>query len=144
MKKGVDFIGVGCGALIVNRLNQVLLLKRSESCSGGSAGFWSQPGGAVEYGEFAENAIRRELKEELNVDVELFGNLRFRNDIRTEGTLKHWAIAHCFAKIVSGELRNTEPDKHEDIKWFDLDNLPDKITEYTLENIKDFKKHIGE
>ena len=143
MKKGIDFIGIGCGALIVNDKNQVLLLRRTEKCQGGMKGIWSRPGGTVEFGETVEQAIKREIKEELNIDVELFGPKRYYNDIREEdGIKKHWLACGCFAKIISGKLKNLEPEKHDKVEWFDLNNLPENIVEYTQVSIEEFKKFL--
>ncbi len=116
MKKGKDFIGVGCGALVVNDKNQVLLIRRTDKCQGGMSGIWSRPGGTVEFGETVEQAIKREIKEELNIDVELFGPKRYYDDIREEdGVKKHWVACGCFARIVGGELKNLEPEKHDKV-----------------------------
>jgi len=44
MKAGVDYIGVGGGALIFNKKGEVLLLQRTAN-SKNQAGQWSKPGG---------------------------------------------------------------------------------------------------
>jgi hypothetical protein len=43
---------------------------------------------------------------------------------------------------VGGELTNTEPDKHDKIEWFDLDNLPENVVHYTKKSIEDYKKWL--
>jgi len=44
---------------------------------------------------------------------------------------KHW-IAFCYhLEYVSGELKNLEPEKHDEVKWFSLDKLPGNISPYT-------------
>ena len=70
MAAGFDCVGVGCGALIVNDKNEALLLKRTSKTRNG-AGLWSKPGGGVEFGEKIEETVKREIKEELGVDVEI-------------------------------------------------------------------------
>jgi len=123
----------------------VLLLKRGSSSSGGGAALWSQPGGGVDFGEEVETAIKRELKEELDINVELFGHMVFDNDIRIEeNTQKHWITGHSFARIINGEPKIMEPDKHDDLQWFDLDKIPENTIGYTQKQIRRFKKHIGE
>jgi 8-oxo-dGTP diphosphatase len=142
-KPGKDFIGFGCGALIVNDKNQVLLIHRTGKSSGGMKGVWSRPGGMVEFGEKVEEAIKREIKEELNIDIELFGTNTFCEDIRKEdGINKHWVTAGPFARITGGELTNMEPEKHDKIEWFDLDNLPENIVNYTKKSIEDYKEWL--
>jgi len=142
-KPGKDYIGVGCGALVVNDKNQVLLLRRTDKSQGGMKGLWSRPGGAVEFGEIVEQAIKRELKEELDIDVELFGKNQFFEHVWEEdGIKRHWIGCGCFAKIIKGEPKNLEPEKHDKLEWFDLDNLPENLASYTKEGIKEFKKWI--
>jgi ADP-ribose pyrophosphatase len=136
MKKGVDYIGIGCGALIVNDKNETLLLKRT-SKTRNEAGFWSKPGGGVEFGERVEDAVKREIKEELGVDVELVNFLGFTNHI-IDSEKQHWIAFNYLAKITGGELKNLEPEKHEEIKWFGFDNLPEKISQTTIEPIKKY------
>jgi nucleoside triphosphatase len=53
------------GALILHD-SGVVLLVRSHKWKG----FWSVPGGHIEVGERAEDAVRREVKEEVGLDVE--------------------------------------------------------------------------
>lgn len=80
MKPGVDYIGVGCGALIINEKNETLLVKRGFN-SKSQVGVWSKPGGAVDLKEKVEDAVIREIKEELGVDIELIKFLGFTNHI---------------------------------------------------------------
>lgn len=54
-------------AVIVNDKNQVLIAKRADDAHQG--GLWEFPGGKVEAGETVEQALIREIKEELNIVV---------------------------------------------------------------------------
>ena len=138
MEKGIDYIGVGCGALIINNNNEALLLKRTSKARN-MAGYWMQPGGGVEFGEKVEDAVKREIKEELGVDIKIIRFLSF-----TEGILKeekqHWVALSFLAEIVGGEIKNFEPEKHEEIKWFKLDNLPEKLAQNTVDSINEYLK----
>lgn len=138
MKAGYDCPGVGCGALIVNDKDEVLLLKRT-SKTNNEAGFWSKPGGAVELWENVEDAVKREIKEELNVDIELTDFLCFTESMM-KADKQHWISFNYSAKVVGGELKNLEPEKHEEIKWFKLDELPEKMNKYTIESINEYIK----
>jgi ADP-ribose pyrophosphatase YjhB (NUDIX family) len=56
MKKGVDFIGVGVGAIILNDEGKVFLAKRGHKAKN-ERGTWEFPGGGVEFGEKLVDAI---------------------------------------------------------------------------------------
>ena len=141
MKSGVDCIGVGCGALIINDKNEALLVKRGVK-SKNEVGVWSKPGGAVEFGEKVEDAVRREIKEELGVNIELSKFLGFTNHI-IKSENQHWVTFNYLAKITEGEPRIMEPEKIAEIKWFNLRNLPEKLSQTTSEPIKDYLKSIS-
>ena len=54
-------------AIIVNQDNEVLISLRPNSSHQG--GLWEFPGGKLEIGESVEDALKRELLEELNIDL---------------------------------------------------------------------------
>lgn len=144
MKKWVDYIWVWCGALIVNNQHQVLLLKRSNKCSWGNHGERSRPGWGVDFGETFQEAMIREVKEEVWIDVELFGDVEALNDIREEnGIKKHRVTFGLFAKITNWKPQIMEPEKCDELKWFDLDNLPENIAHYTMSWIELYKEFIN-
>lgn len=61
---------IGCGAIIENSLGQILLLKRDDYDE------WGIPGGMLELGETFEEAVKREVLEETNLQlhcISLFG-----------------------------------------------------------------------
>jgi len=133
MKAGIDFVGIGCGAIIVNDKNEVLLVKRAAS-SRMAAGTWSRPGGQVEFGEKIEEAVEREVLEETGVKVKAERFLELAEDFGNE---KHWLAIGYLAKYIAGEARNVEPDKHDEVKWFSLTSLP-KLNKYTESSIKKY------
>ena len=61
MQIGKDYIGVGCGAFIINDQNELLLQQRNKSPE---KEYWSIPGGKVEMFETFDQAVKREVKEE--------------------------------------------------------------------------------
>jgi len=108
--------GVGCGAAIV-RDGRILLVKRLKAPE---AGCWNLPGGKVDFGERAAEAVRREVAEELGVAVETTRSLGFVEMIGEQ----HWVSPIFLAEIRAGEPFNAEPAKHEAILWADLDAPP--------------------
>ena len=72
---------------------------------------------------FFEGA-QREVKEETNLDIgelELFGAA---DDIQLD---RHYITMHVIARKHSGELKVMEPTKEDEWKWFDLNNLPERL-----------------
>lgn len=140
MTPGIDYIGVGCGALIVNDKNETLLLRRGKN-SRNQSGYWSKPGGTVEFGEKIEDAIKREIKEEFDVEIELTKFLGFTNHIMKEEN-QHWLSISYLAKIIKGEPKNLESEKHDEIRWFNFNDLPESLTQTTREPIKEYLKSL--
>lgn len=76
-------------------------------------GGWEFPGGKVEEGESLETALKRELREELDVDVSVG---RLIKTIEYDYPNFHLTL-HCLeTKIVSGEPKLLE---HESARWVD-------------------------
>jgi 8-oxo-dGTP diphosphatase len=125
MKAGHDFIGVGCGAFIVNEKNELLLMKRGKA-SKLRVGDWIIPGGTVEFNETISAALKREVKEEVGLDIAIHSSLVHVEDILVDEG-QHW-IGHQFlCSVIGGTLENKEPHKCEYLGWFPLDNLPEPL-----------------
>ena len=137
MKPGKDYIGVGCGAVIVNENNEILLQLRNKAPE---KEYWSIPGGKVEMFETLEEAVKREVKEETDVNVKVIECLGICNHIVTNEET-HWVSPSFLCKIIEGEPKIMEPTKHLDMKWFSLDNLPEKLTITTKDAVSNLKKY---
>ena len=136
MKIGKDYIGVGVGAFILNDNNELLLQKRAVPAE---KDYWCIPGGRLEMFETLEHAVIREAKEETDLDIEIIKLMGICNHI-IEKENAHWVATSYLCKIKSGEAKIMEPDKASDMKWFKLDNLPDKLTITTKKALEDYNK----
>ena len=56
--------------VVENNEGKLLVLKRNERDTKFYPGYWNFPGGKVEEGEGLLEAVKRETKEEANLDVE--------------------------------------------------------------------------
>mmetsp|Transcript_40836 Transcript_40836/g.73130 ORF Transcript_40836/g.73130 Transcript_40836/m.73130 type:complete len:144 (-) Transcript_40836:660-1091(-) len=127
LKPGKDYVGVGCGALVFNAEGKVLLLKRSPTART-DPGAWARPGGALEFGETAEECVTREVLEETGVHVQ---NLAFLDMTQNICEGQHWVALGYTADYCGGVVTNTEPSKHDDLQWCDPARPPSPLAPYT-------------
>lgn len=114
----------GCGAAIRDREGRLLLIQRLRQPE---AGAWGLPGGKIDFGEAAKDTARREIAEELGIDIEILGLACIAETI-DGGDGRHWVAPVYDARIVSGEPEIQEPEKHGGWGWFALDALPAPLT----------------
>jgi mutator protein MutT len=94
---------VGVGAIVVDG-DRVLLVKRAHEPLKGE---WSLPGGAVDVGETLEQAIRREVREETCLDVEVGPIVDVLDRIRydPDGRVKfHFVLVDFLCRPAGGTL----------------------------------------
>jgi 8-oxo-dGTP diphosphatase len=119
--KGKDYIGVGVGAIIFNDDGKVFLNKRGKKARNES-GKWEFPGGGVRFGEKLADALKREVREEFDIEIEVLEQLITEDHI-LEDEGQHWVSPTFIARHVSGEPRIMEPEKCDDFKWVDLEEI---------------------
>ena len=106
-------IPVSSGLIIQN--NKVLIGLRSENDNGG--GFWEFPGGKIEIDESSENAVIRELSEELDIVCQNPKKImqylhRFKNLIYDISFFEVTSFKGSIKKIV-----------HDELEWVDLASI---------------------
>lgn len=136
MKIGKDYIGVGVGAFILNENNELLLQKRAKPPE---KGYWCIPGGKLEMFETLENAVIRETKEETDLEIKVIKLMGVCDHI-VENENTHWVAMSYLCKIEKGSPKIMEPDKALDMKWFNLNNLPDELTITAKKALENYKK----
>ena len=107
---------VTAGALIFNDSGQILLLKHRFRAGSG----WGIPGGFLEFGEQPEQALRRELREEIGLEVshvEVFTARSFKKPRQVE------ILFRCRANAKGAELKPRAMEV-EHAEWFSVQNLP--------------------
>lgn len=108
--------GVSIDALIIKD-NKILLIKRG---SEPFKGYWGVPGGYVDWDESAEEAVKREVAEELDLTVE---TTQFVGIYTDPNRHPKQTIDIAYAVTVSGEPKIG--DDATAYQWADLDNLPE-------------------
>ncbi len=101
------------------RGQDVLLVRRARSPA---KGFYSLPGGRVEFGESLHVALHREVDEETGLKIEIAGLAGWREVLPGAGGGGHYLIMSFAARWTGGEpVLNEELD---DFKWL----APDRIS----------------
>ncbi len=67
---------IGAGIILLNSRNELLLILRDDNPAIPYPSMWDLPGGHVEEGESPEDAIRREMREELELELGEIGLFR--------------------------------------------------------------------
>ena len=112
MTKAIDVVGA-----VIVRDDLVFAAQRGPGRS--MAGLWEFPGGKIEPGESPQEALRRELVEELDVTVDV------RDKIVTTRHETETAVIYLttfFCSIVSGTPTLTE---HQEMRWVPRHHLHD-------------------
>jgi 8-oxo-dGTP diphosphatase len=114
--------------VFVWRGSELLLLYRS--ATGYRDGHWGPPAGKVEPAETYEAAAVRELAEEvgLTVDPPDLEFVHLLDRVTAEG--EHWIGAFFAVRDGTVAAENREPEKHSDMRWFDVRSLPDDTVDY--------------
>jgi len=108
---------VGVAGILLNQRGQILLGRR---CRGDYVGCWCIPCGYVEYHEDVYEAVRREFKEESNLDVEVLEPFSVQSNFHNPG--QHSVGIWFMVRITSGYM--LAGDDLDQLAYFDLDNLP--------------------
>src|SRR6185503_14574213 len=105
---------VSAAAIVTNEEGKVLLLNHVLRPDSG----WGYPGGFVNKGEQAEDAIRREVREETGIDLDKLE----LHDVRNSGT--HIEILFVAKSVGEPEVRSREIIE---LGWFGIDDFPQEM-----------------
>lgn len=94
---------------IIYKDTKFLIAQRNLKKSQG--GFWEFPGGKVEKGETYEEALKREIKEEFDADIEV---REYVSEIIHHYPEKDIKLIFYKAKLISPNVKLLE---HEDFRW---------------------------
>ena len=127
MKKGEDYTGISVVYLCHDGQGKYLLAKRGVNCRD-EHGMWDCGGGGLEFGDTVLNTLQKEIAEEYCTDIISSEFLGYR-DVHREhnGKKTHWVALDFLVQVDPKEVKNGEPHKFSDIKWFTLENLPKKL-----------------
>ena len=121
------------------RDDKILLVRRARSPA---KGFYSLPGGRVEFGEALHSALHREVREETALQIEIVGLSGWREALPGAPGRGHYLIMSFAARWISGEpVLNEELD---DFRWLAPDATGDlRLTDGLLEIIQSARRLLS-
>jgi ADP-ribose pyrophosphatase YjhB (NUDIX family) len=131
----------GVRAIILNDREEVLLHRRTDT------GCWSLPAGAVELNETALDGLRREVREEVNLEVHkaepmaLYSGPSQRFKYPNGDEIQGFAVAF----IVRNWSGDPEADGVEgsEVRFWQLEALPGNLVKTHAQTLADFRQYQG-
>lgn len=108
------------GGILANEDNEILLQKHSDFNE------WGLPGGAIEFGETAEEACVREFKEEIGIDVKVISLMGVSTDNIQHyptGDVAQTVVIEFLVKKISSKNSNTDTETIK-FDYFGKENIP--------------------
>ncbi len=133
----MKFSGNTAAAIVVFPSGKILFIKRKTPVF---KGYWALPGGRIDEGETAEEAVVREVKEETGLTVEVVAKIGEYDEKGVQDGIEYDYHATCFhVSPVEGE---TKPQKEEveTIKLFHPKAIPKELAFRHSEMLKDYFK----
>jgi len=120
------------------REKQILLIRRYQT--GYMDGHYSVPAGHLDGGEAVRMAAVREAREEVGVQIDP-ADIHFAGVFhRFEGEERVDFFVHV--REWNGEPVNAEPGKCDDIRWLDINDLPENTIPYVRRAIENFRAGV--
>lgn len=106
----------GAGIILLNKSNEVLLLLRDDDAAIPYPNMWDIPGGKVEDGESPEEAVRREMNEEMGL-IDL-GKINLFKIYKSENL-----VDYIFWKRKDINLDEIDLTEGQRIEYFSIDRI---------------------
>jgi len=124
---------VGVRAIVVNQASELVLVRHTYRPG------WHLPGGAVDRGESAEDAVVREVREEAGVLVEGRPRLFAAYLSRHQG-VDDFPLLYVIDRFRTERLRASA--EIAEMRWFAMDSLPPETTRATCRRIAEYRGSV--
>jgi len=131
------FTYIGSSYLFLIKDNKILLQRRFQT--GFEDGNYGVPAGHLDGNETAREGCAREIKEEIGVDIKPI-DLELAHIMHRKADQDERIDFFFYTNNYTGEITNCEPDKCDDLSWFDLDELPTNIVGYVAIALEKYKQ----
>lgn len=119
MKKDRGKVWLGVAGIVINEEGKWLVVKKKYS---GLKGMWSLPAGFVQYGETADEAVVREVKEETGIQCEVTGLIGFRTGVIRKEISDNMAI-FCCRQTSEGQNILIQEMELSDAEWLTVEEI---------------------
>ena len=127
LRRGIDHIGISASFVVHDGAGNVLLQRRGASARDEN-GNWDVGGGAIEFGESINEAVEREIKEELCAEPMDIQFLTVYDAFRElNGAKTHWVAVMHAVQVDPVKVKIGEPDKIDALGWFTSKDLPSPL-----------------
>ena len=121
--------------LIIRNEKKEILLQRRQGTKLWS-GFLALPAGHIDEGENAYDAVIREAREELGIEISISNIIdTFVVNRRNKSLLPYFDVYFEIDSYI-GEIKISEPEKCSELVWCDINNLPNDMIDFEIEAIK--------
>jgi len=121
-------------ALILDNQNRCLLIQRHRDDSAG--GYWCPVAGGIEVDESQFDAVIREAREEVGIEVRPLMKIGEMLSLSKEVLLHWWK-----AELISGEAYIAAPNELEDLRWVTKEELSELSPVFTAD-IEFIRNHM--
>ena len=125
---------------IVVKDQKVLLVKRGIEPS---VGKWALPGGYLGWDETLAESVVREVKEECGIDATIDFLVGTYSSPKRRDVVEQ-NVAVVYALTPHTDTITPQQTEIEEVKWFDLEELPEDLAFDHKEMIDDYRKKVGE
>ena len=122
-------------ALIIKDKKALILKRRPNDVH--KPGKWDIPGGRLEKGENPHDGLKREVKEEAKMDINIILPVEVQHFFRDDGQKIALTIFLCTTQSDNITLS----EEHTEYKWLDLETESDQFPDWLKTTIEKINKH---